>query len=102
MNVTGNEQTHQLALRSTEKGRQSKETKLLKLVVLSKAERPMSGKELFSKSSIGLFTKQLDKALPGRHTKQLYDRLNRDQASRLCQLRTGRCRLNSYLNKIHM
>jgi hypothetical protein len=44
--------------------------------------------------------RKLDAALPGRHTRKLYDRLNRIDAAILAQLRGGYCRLNSYLYNI--
>jgi hypothetical protein len=42
----------------------------------------------------------LDTALPGKHTKEMYDQLTGKQAAVLCQLRTGMNRLKSYLSKI--
>jgi hypothetical protein len=48
----------------------------------------------------GKFTRNLDQALPGKHTKQLYDKLKREESSILAQLRTGKCRLNHYLASI--
>ena len=42
----------------------------------------------------------LDRALPGPHTKIIYDALTRRKAAILCQLRTGKSRLKSYLAKI--
>jgi len=44
-------------------------------------------------------TKALDAALP-QHTKRMYNRLEREEATILAQLRTGCCRLNYYLAKI--
>jgi hypothetical protein len=64
-------------------------------------------KELFgefvSACRIGRFgrEKHLDRALPQRHTKQLYDSLSYDGTKILAQLRTGKCRLNSYLYRIN-
>ena len=54
----------------------------------------------FSNPTIGRFTKSIDKALPGPHTKQLYDTLSSKDASLLAQLRTGHCKLNEFLFKI--
>jgi ribonuclease HI len=48
----------------------------------------------------GKYSKAVDAALPGKHTRSLYDRLNRKEAKILAQLRTGMIRLNSYLNRI--
>ncbi|KAK5215031.1 hypothetical protein LTR72_011884 [Exophiala xenobiotica] len=39
----------------------------------------------------------LDRALPGKHTRKLYDKHKRDEAQILAQLRTGKNRLNSAL-----
>ncbi|EEA25303.1 reverse transcriptase, putative [Talaromyces marneffei ATCC 18224] len=49
---------------------------------------------------VGKYSKALDIALPGKHTRNLYDGLNRKEAKTLAQLRTGMTRLNSYLNRI--
>ena len=50
--------------------------------------------------NVGKYSRAIDIALPGKHTRSLYDRLNRKEARILAQLRTGMTRLNSYLNKI--
>lgn len=57
-------------------------------------------KDNFQQSTTGQFTRQLDSALPGPHTKMLYDCLNREKASILAQLRTGYARFNGYLHRI--
>ncbi|KAJ5215587.1 uncharacterized protein N7498_001994 [Penicillium cinerascens] len=57
-------------------------------------------KENFQLWTTGQYTRQLDSALPGPHTKMLYDSLNREKASILAQLRTGHARLNGYLHRI--
>ncbi|KAK4070001.1 hypothetical protein Purlil1_13600 [Purpureocillium lilacinum] len=49
---------------------------------------------------VGRYSKHLDKALPGTHTRLLYDSLKRSESNVLAQLRTGMMRLNSYLSKI--
>ena len=49
---------------------------------------------------IGKFSKEMDAALPGKHTRSLYDGLKRNEASILAQLRTGMARLNGYLHRI--
>jgi hypothetical protein len=48
---------------------------------------------------IGRYSKELDAALPGKHTKALYDTLNKKRRA-YCQLRTGMARINSYLYRI--
>src|SRR4051812_22390210 len=49
---------------------------------------------------VGKFSKKIDIALPGNHTRRLYDRLSREEATVLAQLRTGMARLNGYLFRI--
>jgi len=49
---------------------------------------------------VGKYSKRIDKALPGKHTRKLYDELTRKESEVLVQLRTGKSRLNSYLRKI--
>ncbi|KJZ68207.1 hypothetical protein HIM_12402 [Hirsutella minnesotensis 3608] len=49
---------------------------------------------------VGKYSKRIDKALPGVHTRKVYDELKRKEAEVLVQLRTGKTRLNSYLRKI--
>ncbi|KAF9728623.1 hypothetical protein PMIN01_13451 [Paraphaeosphaeria minitans] len=48
----------------------------------------------------GAYSKRIDAALPGRHTRRLYDNLSRQEATVLAQLRTGMIRLNAYLYQI--
>jgi hypothetical protein len=49
---------------------------------------------------IGKFSKRVDTALPGKHTRVLYDTLQRREAKVLAQLRTGKARLNGHLHQI--
>ncbi|KAM9874690.1 hypothetical protein VDGL01_11247 [Verticillium dahliae] len=49
---------------------------------------------------VGKHAKKVDSALPGKHTRQLYDDLTWKEASVLAQLRTGMARLNGYLHQI--
>ena len=49
---------------------------------------------------IGKFSKDMDAALPGKHTRKLYDGLKRSEANILAQLRTGMARVNGYLHRI--
>ncbi len=46
---------------------------------------------------VGNFTTKLDRALPGKHTKELYDSLKKTEAKILVQLRTVMCKINEYL-----
>jgi ribonuclease HI len=50
---------------------------------------------------VGIHSKKVDAALPGKHTRQLYERLSWRERSILSQLRTGMARLNSYLYRIN-
>jgi ribonuclease HI len=52
--------------------------------------------------NVGRHAKRVDAALPGKHTRQLYDRLSWREASVLAQLRTGMARLNGYLYRINV
>ncbi len=54
------------------------------------------------KKSTQKLNNHLDTALPGKHTKEMYDQLTGKQAAILCQLRTGMNRLNNYLSKIRV
>jgi len=49
---------------------------------------------------VGKYSRDIDTALPGKHTRILYDSLKRREASVLAQLRTGMARLNGYLHRI--
>jgi hypothetical protein len=49
---------------------------------------------------VGKFSQALDAALPGKHTRDLYDKLKRKEACVLAQLRTGMARLNGFLSRI--
>ncbi|KAJ5593445.1 hypothetical protein N7537_010349 [Penicillium hordei] len=50
---------------------------------------------------VGKHAKRVDAALPGKHTRLLYDRLSWKEATVLAQLRTGMARLNGYLYRIN-
>jgi hypothetical protein len=48
----------------------------------------------------GKHIRELNTALPGKHTLLLYNSLKREEANVLAQLRTGMSRLNDYLHQI--
>ena len=50
--------------------------------------------------TVGKYSKRIDTALPGKYTRQLYDKLSRKEAGILAQLRTGIASLNRYLHQI--
>ena len=52
--------------------------------------------------NVGRHAKRVDAALPGKHTRQLYDRLSWKEASVLAQLRIGMTRLNGYFYRINV
>ncbi|KAG7145205.1 RNA-directed DNA polymerase mobile element jockey like protein [Verticillium longisporum] len=64
------------------------------------AARKAQGGHLSLPADVGRYSKRIDTALPGRHTRWIYDGLSAAQASVLAQLRTGMTRLNTYLRKI--
>ena len=47
---------------------------------------------------VGKWTRAMDKALPGKHTRLLYDGLTKREASILAQLRTNKSKLRGYLS----
>jgi ribonuclease HI len=49
---------------------------------------------------VGRYSKEMDIALPGKHTRALYDTFKWREASILAQLRTGMAPLNGYLHRI--
>jgi ribonuclease HI len=51
-------------------------------------------------NGVGKYSKAIDKALPGQHTRKLYDAVKRRESNVLAQLRTGMARINSYLHRI--
>ena len=51
---------------------------------------------------VGRHAQRVDVALPGCHTRAIYDALDKREARILVQLRTGKCRLNGYLHGIEL
>jgi hypothetical protein len=49
---------------------------------------------------VGRYSKTIDIALPGQHTRRLYDAIKRRESNVLVQLRTGMARINGYLHRI--
>lgn len=72
---------------------QAKSTTFRKARIETRQERTLP-------AGVGLYSKELDVALPGKHTKALYNSLKRPEANILAQLRTGMARLNGYLHRI--
>ena len=74
------------------------QTSSAKATVLRLATQKHQGKPI---ERVGEFTRKVDSALPGKHTRLLYNSFNRAQANILVQLRTGMSRLNGYLYRIN-
>ncbi|KAH7460214.1 hypothetical protein FOMA001_g13089 [Fusarium oxysporum f. sp. matthiolae] len=49
---------------------------------------------------VGGYSKQLDKALPGKHTRILYDSLKRRESDILVRRRTGMAGVSNYMHRI--
>jgi ribonuclease HI len=97
-----NEQANSLARAATERGRLPMQPFLrrLRTVTWHNAQKTGRGEE-WSQSDHSFFARQVDQALPGRHTRRLYDHLTKTDAGILAQLRSGKCRLNHYLARIN-
>ena len=67
------------------------------VISIAKAERRTHSTLLWR---VGKHLKKIGAAIPGRHTRKLYDALGRNEACVLSQLRTGMARLNGYLHQI--
>ncbi|KAI1856953.1 uncharacterized protein JN550_013555 [Neoarthrinium moseri] len=70
-----------------------------KSTTLNNARKKLGGTEALP-GTIGAFSKRIDRALPGGHTRLLYDARSWREASILVQLRAGMARLNYYLAQI--
>jgi len=51
-------------------------------------------------NQVGVYSTNMDAALPGKHTKKMYDLLTKSEARILAQLRTGMAKLNGFLFRI--
>ncbi len=74
-------------------------TPRIRSTTLNVARRERSGNSTLPEK-VGRYSKKIDAALPGKHTRTLYDQLSWKEASVLAQLRTGMTRLNAYLHQI--
>jgi ribonuclease HI len=99
--VLANEMANRAARETTSRtSRATQRCRRLKSAAWKWGKQLLNPTEQFHKSDGGRYTKRIDKALPGKHVYHLYDNLTREDAALLSQLRTGKCRLNSYLSKI--
>jgi hypothetical protein len=88
------------AQRGTELGKQpEKQVRGAKSTIINWA-RAKRRKSKTLPEGVGNHLKKIATALPGRHTRILYDALGREKAGVLAQLRTGMARLNGYLHQI--
>ena len=88
-----------MARQAVESFRDAKEqTSSAKTTVLCLAKRKYKGRAF---ERVGEYTRKLDTALPGTHTRLLYNNFKRTEAGILAQLRTGISRLNGYLYRIN-
>jgi len=88
------------AKQSTEQGKTPEgESKPAKATILTEMKRAIKAKVALPKD-IGKHSQEVDAALPGKHTKEIYDTLNKKEAGTLAQLRTGMARINGYLYRI--
>jgi hypothetical protein len=74
------------------------QTSSAKTTVLCLAKRKYKGQVI---DRVGEYTRKFDRALPGKHTRLLYNGFKRTEAGILAQLRTGMSRLNGYLYRIN-
>jgi hypothetical protein len=76
-----------------------KQSRQAKTTILHEMRRRIKAKGALPEG-IGKQSKDVDAALPGKHTKTIYDTLNKKEAGILSQLRTGMARINNYLYRI--
>ena len=99
--IAGSELARDLARKATQPDRQIPSSMKLKSAALRPPPQPRHERRRhFETRPGGRYTKQMDRALPGSHTRRLYDNRSRDEAQILAQLRTGKSRLNSALHDI--
>ena len=88
------------AKKSTEPGRTPQtQSQQVKATVLHEMKRGITANAVLPEG-VGRHSKDIDAALPGKHTQAMYDALNKNEAGVLAQLRTGMARINAYLYRI--
>lgn len=102
--IPGNDLAHNLAQQATRKGAEVTSPvvyPMLQSVALERGRKMfLSPPSPWVKPQTGKFTYSFDKALPGKHTLDLYNGKLHVEAAALCQLRSGMCKLNKYLARI--
>jgi len=71
----------------------AKTTTLRRIISSRNQQKPLA-------EGVGRYSRRIDVALPGPHTRILYDSLSRREGNVLVRLRTGVIRLNGYLHQI--
>jgi hypothetical protein len=88
------------AKKSTERGKTPEgQSPQAKATILHKMRQGIKANVALPQG-IGKHSQDIDAALPGKHTKAIYDTLNKKEAGTLAQLRTGMARINAYLHRI--
>ena len=88
------------AKKSTERGKTAEgQSQQAKATILRKMRRRIEANVALPEG-VGKHSKDIDAAFPGKHTKAIYDTLNKREAGTLAQLRTGMARINTYLHRI--
>ena len=72
---------------------------IMRSTILNIERRKLRGERSLPEG-VGKFTKKVDAALPGNHTREIYDEWSWKERSVLAQLRTDVARLNGYLHRI--
>lgn len=72
---------------------------LMKSTTLNIERRKLEGERCLPED-VGKFSKKIDAALPGSHTRAIYEEWSWRERSALAQLRTGMAKLDSYLHRI--
>jgi hypothetical protein len=81
------------------RGEDYKQVQGAKATILQQAiaKQRQQGRQI---ETVGEYTRKMDIALPGKHTRLLYNSFKWAEASILAQLHTGMTRLNGYLHQI--
>ncbi len=72
---------------------------IMKSTMLNKEQTELRGERCIPEG-VGRFSKTIDAALPGDHTRIIYEEHSWKKRSTLAQLRTDMARLNGYLHRI--
>lgn len=72
---------------------------VMKTTTLNNEQSKLGGERCIPEG-VGRFSKRIDVALPGSHTREIYDEWSWRERSTLAQLRTDMARLNRYLHRI--